>query len=82
MLTITVFFAHELLLSMSNSRSWSKVRLKQPSQQDLEGPEGLVPAAYIERVRSDSSLHPSGAVLRLACATAVVCRSVRLHGRI
>lgn len=37
-----------LLLDKSDD-DWSKVRLKQPSQQDLEGPEGLVPAAYIEK---------------------------------
>jgi len=30
--------------------SWAKVRVKSASQ-DLEGPEGLVPAAYIEKVR-------------------------------
>ncbi|KAG8834318.1 cytoskeletal protein binding protein [Serendipita sp. 399] len=39
----------QLVLLLDNSDSdWSKVRIKQASQ-DLEGPEGLVPAAYIEK---------------------------------
>ncbi|KIM20446.1 hypothetical protein M408DRAFT_30349 [Serendipita vermifera MAFF 305830] len=38
-----------LLLERSDD-DWAKVRVKSASQ-DLEGPEGLVPAAYIEKVR-------------------------------
>lgn len=45
-----VFIYDMRLISWLYFPSWHKVRVKPASSQEVEGPEGLVPAAYIEKV--------------------------------